>query len=243
VDWLRDPRLRDEPRTGDELARMAVARLHWQDTTAALRRFKQLELLRVVLRDVDAPVPEVPGTGPGPAAELTAIAEACLVAALRAELRRRADELGLASPDELPVSLTIVGMGTLAGARADYASDLDVVFVHEVREGADDAAATALALTIAANVITSLSASPPTAARSTSTRTCVRRVAAVHCHAPSRPTLRTGNAGPSPGSSRRCCGSAASRVTVTSGGASSVLPPSTRYGRTSTMSDARRRDA
>jgi [glutamine synthetase] adenylyltransferase / [glutamine synthetase]-adenylyl-L-tyrosine phosphorylase len=162
IDWLRDARLRDEPRTGDELARMAVARLHWQDTTAALRRFKQLELLRVVLRDVDAPVPERgPGTGPGPAAELTAIAEACLVAALRAELRRRADELGLASPDELPVSLTIVGMGTLAGGELGYASDLDVVFVHEVSEGADDAAATALALAIAASVITSLSRITP----------------------------------------------------------------------------------
>jgi [glutamine synthetase] adenylyltransferase / [glutamine synthetase]-adenylyl-L-tyrosine phosphorylase len=162
IDWLRDPRLRDAPRTGDELARMAVARLHWQDTTAALRRFKQLELLRVVLRDVDAATPERgPGLGAGPAAELTAIAEACLVAALRAELRRRADELGLRSPDELPVTLTIIGMGTLAGGELTYASDLDVMFVHEVVEGADEAEASALALSIAASVITSLSAITP----------------------------------------------------------------------------------
>ncbi|MDA2983829.1 MAG: bifunctional glutamine-synthetase adenylyltransferase/deadenyltransferase, partial [Actinomycetota bacterium] len=162
IDWLRDPRLRDAARTGEELARMAVARLHWQDTTAALRRFKQLELLRIVLRDVDTALPEGgPGTGVGPAAELTAIAEACLVAALRAELRRRADELGLASPDDLPVSLTIVGMGTLAGAELSYASDLDVVFVHEVADGAEEAEATALALSIASSVITSLSAITP----------------------------------------------------------------------------------
>ncbi len=162
IDWLRDPRLRDAARTGEELARMAVARLHWQDTTAALRRFKQLELLRVILRDVDAPVPERgPGLGAGPAAELTAVAEACLVAALRAELRRRAEEHGLASPDELPVSITIVGMGTLAGGELTYASDLDVVFVHEVAEGADEDAAHALALSVAANVITSLSAITP----------------------------------------------------------------------------------
>ncbi len=162
IDWLRDARLRDVPRTGEELARMAVARLHWQDATAALRRFKQLELLRVVLRDVDAAVPESgPGTGVGPAAELTAVAEACLVAALRAELRRRADGLGLPSPDELPVSMTIIGMGTLAGAELTYASDLDVVFVHEVRDDADEAEATALALSIASSVITSLSAITP----------------------------------------------------------------------------------
>lgn len=162
VDWLRDPRLRDDPRTGEELARMAVARLHWQDTTAALRRFKQLELLRVVLRDVDAAVPERgPGMGPGPGAELTAIAEACLVAALRAELRQRADALGLTSPDDLPVSITIVGMGTLAGGELTYASDLDVLFVHEPAEGADENEATALALSIATNVIASLSRITP----------------------------------------------------------------------------------
>ena len=162
IDWLRDPRLRDEPRTGDELARMAVARLHWQDTTAALRRFKQLELLRVVLRDVDAAVPERgPGSGTGPAGELTAIAEACLVAALRAELRHRTEQLGLGSPDELPVSMTILGMGTLAGGELTYASDLDVMFVHEPAAGADEAEATALALSIASSVITSLSAITP----------------------------------------------------------------------------------
>jgi glutamate-ammonia-ligase adenylyltransferase len=162
VDWLRDPRLRDAPRTGEELSRMAVARLHWQDTTAALRRFKQLELLRVVLRDVDAVLPEGgPGSGVGPGAELTAVAEACLVAALRAELRGRASGLGLDSPDELPVSITIIGMGTLAGGELTYASDLDVVFVHEVADGADEAEATALALSIASSVIASLSAITP----------------------------------------------------------------------------------
>jgi len=162
IDWLRDPRLRDAPRTGDELARMAVARLHWQDTTAALRRFKQLELLRVVLRDVDAELGDKgPGSAPGPAAELTAIAEACLVAALRAELRGQAVARGLASPDELPVSISIIGMGTLAGAELTYASDLDVVFVHEAVPGADESEANALALTIAANVIRSLSEITP----------------------------------------------------------------------------------
>ncbi len=171
VDWLRDPRLRDAPRTGEELARMAVARLHWQDTTAALRRFKQLELLRVVLRDVDgatrgeaarpADAEGAPELGAGPAAELTAIAEACLVAALRAELRSQASARGLTSPDALPVSITVIGMGTLAGRELTYASDLDVVFVHEATAGADEAEANALALSIAANVVRSLSMITP----------------------------------------------------------------------------------
>jgi [glutamine synthetase] adenylyltransferase / [glutamine synthetase]-adenylyl-L-tyrosine phosphorylase len=152
VDWLRDERLRDEPRTRDELVRMAVARLHWQDTTAALRRFKRLELLRIVLRDLAGGT-----TARGVGEELTALGEACLTGALRAELRTRADALGLASPDELPVSLAIIGMGKLGGRELHYVSDLDVLFVHEASEGADEREATKLALEIAGNVMRSLS--------------------------------------------------------------------------------------
>jgi glutamate-ammonia-ligase adenylyltransferase len=152
VDWLRDERLRDSPRTRDELVRMAVARLHWQDTTAALRRFKRLELLRIVLRDLAGGT-----TARGVSEELTALGEACLTGALRAELRRRAADLGLGSPDELPVSLAIVGMGKLGGRELHYVSDLDVVFVHEVADGADARAATKLAVDIATSVMRTLS--------------------------------------------------------------------------------------
>ncbi len=154
VDWLRDDAMRERPRTRDELVRMAVARLHWQDTEAAVRRFKRLELLRIVLRDL-SDVTTVGGIG----GELTALGEACLVAALLAELRRRARELGLQGPDELPVSIAIVGMGKLGGRELHYVSDLDVLFVHEVAEGVEDpSAATKLALDIVGNVMRSLSA-------------------------------------------------------------------------------------
>ncbi len=155
IDWLRDKALHDRARTRDELARMAMARLHWQDTTAALRRFKQLELLRIVLRDLAGGT-----TAAGVGEELSALGEACLTGALRAELRRQARERGLESPDELPVSLAIIGMGRLGGRELNYASDLDVLFVHEVlgAGGEHDADATRLALDIAQNVLRSLSA-------------------------------------------------------------------------------------
>ncbi len=154
IEWLRDAALRDQPRTRDELARMAVARLHWQDANAAVRRFKRLELLRIVLRDLSGAT-GVSGVG----MELTALAEACLVAALLAELRRQARRRGLASPDELPVSIAIVGMGKLGGRELHYVSDLDVLFVHEVADEVEDqAAATKLALDIIGNVMRSLSA-------------------------------------------------------------------------------------
>ncbi len=153
VDWLRDGRVRDQPRTRDELVKLAVGRLHWQDTTAALRRFKRHELLRIVLRDLSGGT-TVGGVGE----ELTALGEACLTGALRDELRRQARSRDLSGPDELPVSIAIIGMGKLGGQELHYVSDLDVLFVHEVTEGADPQEATRLALEIAGNVMRSLSA-------------------------------------------------------------------------------------
>ncbi|MFP4233820.1 MAG: bifunctional [glutamine synthetase] adenylyltransferase/[glutamine synthetase]-adenylyl-L-tyrosine phosphorylase [Nitriliruptoraceae bacterium] len=153
VDWLRDPRVLEQPRTRDELVRLAVGRLHWQDTTAALRRFKQHELLRIVLRDLSGGT-TVGGVGE----ELTALGEACLTGALRDELRRQARDRGLSGPDELPVSIVIIGMGKLGGRELHYVSDLDVLFVHEAVPGADEQEATSLALQIAGNVMRSLSA-------------------------------------------------------------------------------------
>jgi glutamate-ammonia-ligase adenylyltransferase len=59
------------------------------------------------------------------------------------------------------VSITIIGMGTLAGGELTYASDLDVMFVHEVAEGAEENETTTLAVSIASSVITMLSAITP----------------------------------------------------------------------------------
>jgi [glutamine synthetase] adenylyltransferase / [glutamine synthetase]-adenylyl-L-tyrosine phosphorylase len=152
IAWFRDDDARRNPRTRDELTRMALARLSWQDTTAALRRFKRTELLRLVVRDLAGST-----TLSGVGEELTALAEACLEGALSDELRRRAKTLELDGPDELPVRIAIVGVGKLGGRELHYVSDLDVLFVHEPVEGADEKAATKLALDIAGEVMRSLS--------------------------------------------------------------------------------------
>ncbi len=151
IEWLRDESLRDQPRQRDELVRMALGRLSWQDTTAALRRLKRLELLRVVLRDLagDASVGQI-------GEELTALAEACLVAALQAELAERAAQRGVAE-DELGVRIAVIGMGKLGGRELHYPSDLDVMFVHDVDDGVDESDGNRLALDIAGSVMRSLS--------------------------------------------------------------------------------------
>jgi [glutamine synthetase] adenylyltransferase / [glutamine synthetase]-adenylyl-L-tyrosine phosphorylase len=75
-----------------------------------LRRFRRRAMLRVAARDLSsAPYEEV-------VAEITAVAEACLAAATDAIARE---------------GLAVVALGKLGGAELNYASDVDVVFVHE----------------------------------------------------------------------------------------------------------------
>ncbi len=152
VEWLHDAELWENGHTRDELVDLAMGRLQWQDFEAALRRFKRHELLRIVLRDI-ADRATVSGVGE----ELSALGEACLEAALAAVTRRVADEEGV-TPEDLPVRMAIVGVGKLGGRELHYVSDLDVLFVHEAPDGADDEAATALALKVAERVMRSLSA-------------------------------------------------------------------------------------
>ena len=153
VSWLREAEALESVRTREELVEVARGRLQWQDFEAALRRFKRHELLRTVLRDV-ADRASVSTVGQ----ELTVLGEACLEGALLGVTRRIAEEEGLGSPDELPVRLAIIGVGKLGGSELHYASDLDVLFLHEARDGAEDQEATALALRIAEQVMRSLSA-------------------------------------------------------------------------------------
>ncbi|MDH5223357.1 MAG: DUF294 nucleotidyltransferase-like domain-containing protein [Actinomycetota bacterium] len=77
--------------------------------SAGLRRFRRRAMLRVAARDLaGAPLDDV-------IAEISAIADACITAALD-----RVDEAGLA----------VIGLGKLGGSELNYASDVDLVFLH-----------------------------------------------------------------------------------------------------------------
>lgn len=79
-----------------------------------LRRFRRRALTRVAARDLaGAALEDVVG-------EVTAVAEACLETAVR----------------DVGGGLAVIGMGKLGGAELNYASDVDVIFVHE-EAGAD----------------------------------------------------------------------------------------------------------
>jgi len=105
VGTLADVSARSRERLDAELA-AEVQRLGPAD---GLRRFRRRARLRVAARDLGgAPLEDV-------VAEITAIAEACL-----AEAWRRT----------APSALAVIGLGKLGGAELNYASDVDVVFVH-----------------------------------------------------------------------------------------------------------------
>lgn len=151
MDWLEDPDARVAPRTRPELVASALARLNWQDRNDAVRRFKRHELLRIVLRDLDGQA-SVSLVGE----ELAALGDACLEVALAGERAALADEQGLASADDLPFDFAVIAVGKHGGRELNYASDLDVLFVHDVREGADAEEATTLALRLAERMLAAL---------------------------------------------------------------------------------------
>ncbi len=128
VPWLEDEEVRTTPRSRDDLVRMAAQRMQWQDREAALRRFKRQELLRVVLRDL-AGWSDVTTTSD----ELTALGEACLEVGLEAVVELVVEEPGLDGP---PADVAVIGMGKFGGSDLHYCSDLDVLFVHQPRDGA-----------------------------------------------------------------------------------------------------------
>jgi [glutamine synthetase] adenylyltransferase / [glutamine synthetase]-adenylyl-L-tyrosine phosphorylase len=99
------------------------------DGAGALRRWKRRELLRIAARDLLGAA-DLPAVG----RELAALAEVCLGCAL-----------DLVEPD---VPLAVIGMGKLGGRELNYASDVDVLFVHDGDGAAAERAARALLTTM-----------------------------------------------------------------------------------------------
>jgi glutamate-ammonia-ligase adenylyltransferase len=114
----------------------------------AVRRIRRRELSRVGIADVlgRLDITEV-GTA------LTAISTATLSGALAAATASVAAERG-----EVPTRMAVVLMGRLGGGEVGYASDADVMFVHDPLPGADEKQAADAALAVARTLRTMLAA-------------------------------------------------------------------------------------
>lgn len=152
IEWFDGDALAT-PASPDHVLEQALGRLRWQDPMPALRRLKRHLLLRIVLRDLldDATIGAV-------ADDLVTLADACLNAGLRSVLTDLAIKEGGSRPDDLPMRMTVIGMGKLGGRELHYVSDLDVMFVHEPVAGADRTHVHDLANRAAEQLVTALGA-------------------------------------------------------------------------------------
>ncbi|WP_419930288.1 bifunctional [glutamine synthetase] adenylyltransferase/[glutamine synthetase]-adenylyl-L-tyrosine phosphorylase [Candidatus Poriferisocius sp.] len=110
----RDPSLLGvlDPPSEFATEKMSLVAPDDDDALDGLRRWKRRQLLRIALRDLlgEADLATV-------GRELSLLADACFVRALEIA-------------DEGP-PLAVIGMGKLGGNELNYASDVDIVFVHE----------------------------------------------------------------------------------------------------------------
>jgi glutamate-ammonia-ligase adenylyltransferase len=109
------------------------------DAVAGVRALRRRELLRTAVADV---LGIIGARERGEA--LTAVAAVSIAAALEAAVGKVERETG-----PLPTRMCVVGMGRFGGHEMGYASDADVLFVHDPLPGADEEAATRAAHAVA----------------------------------------------------------------------------------------------
>lgn len=133
---VADSSLLDPLRDPDDLARERTCeayRASWaahpDHDARGLRRWKRRELLRVAARDLLG-IADMPAVG----RELAELARVCVEGALE-----------VVAPD---VTLAVIGMGKLGGRELNYASDIDVLFVHDGENDAAERSARALLATL-----------------------------------------------------------------------------------------------
>ncbi len=124
------------PRPAEAVAAEMLAAVRRHDDPAggvtAVRGVRRAELLRIACADLLGRTDEVTV-----GAAIAATTVATLAAALEAASRTVVAERG----GVLPARLLVVSMGRLGGGEAGYASDADVLFVHEPLPGVTDAEA------------------------------------------------------------------------------------------------------
>ena len=119
----------------------AVARRHTEpaEVAAAALGLRRRELLRTSAADVLGLI-GIEETGEA----LTTIAAVTIEAALQAATIKAEQDAG-----PLPTRMSVVAMGRFGGHEMGYASDADVIFVHDPLPGADEEAATRAAHAVA----------------------------------------------------------------------------------------------
>jgi glutamate-ammonia-ligase adenylyltransferase len=99
------------------------------DAAAAVRAIRRHELLRIVMGDLMGVV-DLPGVGAALSDLTASTIQVALDVAVREVERREGEPIG--------GDILVVGMGSLGGRELGYASDADVLFVHQAHPGAEE---------------------------------------------------------------------------------------------------------
>ncbi|ACQ80106.1 (Glutamate--ammonia-ligase) adenylyltransferase [Beutenbergia cavernae DSM 12333] len=145
VAWLgedADLRPRDAPALESEMDAILRRRSEPVGAATAIRYLRRRELVRTGVDDVLEHLA-------GDRRPISTVADAALRGALRFA---RAEAVRAAGVDDAPTRLLVVAMGRLGGHELGYASDADVMFVHDPLPGADAERAQAFALDVAHRV-------------------------------------------------------------------------------------------
>ena len=121
------------------------------EAAATVLAIRRRELLRTAAADVLG-LAGIEATGIA-LTELTRVSIAAVLAAAVADAER--------SAGPLPTRIAVIGMGRFGGSEMGYASDADVLFVHEPKPGSSDEAATRAAHAVAESVRALLSRPGP----------------------------------------------------------------------------------
>ncbi|HVU73965.1 MAG TPA: bifunctional [glutamine synthetase] adenylyltransferase/[glutamine synthetase]-adenylyl-L-tyrosine phosphorylase [Mycobacteriales bacterium] len=147
-------KLRDRSALTAELLAATQRSEEWEQAVAVARALRRHELLRIACSDLLGLVDQ-----DAVATALTDCAAALVTAALDTAVRKVETE----QRGPLPVRLAVIGMGRFGGGEMGYASDADVVFVHDAKPGVSqsDAAAAANAVAEEARRLLALPAPDP----------------------------------------------------------------------------------
>ncbi len=111
-----------QPPTGEQLQR----HIDQHGLDAGLRRFRACHMVRIIWRDLCglASLDET-------FADLTALAECCLQAALDAHYQRLVEKHGVPrDADGAAQALTVIGLGKFGGGELNLSSDIDIIFCY-----------------------------------------------------------------------------------------------------------------
>jgi glutamate-ammonia-ligase adenylyltransferase len=112
----------DAPPSSDILAGMAEV----QGLDAALRRFRNLEMMRIIWRDLNraAALEQT-------LSDLSRLAEICLQRAVKQHCAELEDRYGTPRNDDgQAMRLVVIGMGKLGGGELNLSSDVDLMFCY-----------------------------------------------------------------------------------------------------------------